>query len=217
MERELIIEFYSAYINLIKKYIQEQGKAVWLAPGELSYIENYKKTPWNKYYSNSFILEVADNKISLGEDIIKNGMYWPFLIAEHKDHIYPVVLLGYHRIEALKMYYKKNNTPISQQHKFLCIYLNTNHFQKIVGSRIEFNKNTIHSKNLTTPFTIELPEKNILIKKTAYTYGELYFMIKAFPEAINDNLFKFHRDEKLRIRSSPVINKEDYYNDWIKK
>lgn len=96
LPKEAISDIYNIYYkHNLKSY---NNKMKWLNINDLN-IENIDIKNWKGLKSLDPFLKKHNIK-SLGEDILKNGMYWPFIVYLKNNKYY--VAEGYHRYQALK-------------------------------------------------------------------------------------------------------------------
>lgn len=211
MNRDEVLSLYQSYLELLERYIDEQGYFTWLKPDDLDYIPEYKKTEWHLYDIDNFVMEAASDKTILAKDIIEHGMYWPLFIAENPHYEKPVVLLGYHRIYALKEYYGRN--PDEEQKELLCIGLNRNHFYEDITERMPFNRNPATCNRLERPFVCLIPRDGMLVQEIIQDYGTLLETLKSYSRVLND-YFYIWKDTPDRIPASEIINDKHAFKDW---
>ena len=75
---------------------------------------------WESFFTDPYLKEMGENKLTLGRDIIKRGMFFPFTVSRGKDGVI-TIFDGQHRIISLKLLQFYHEIP--DDFKVLCIYI----------------------------------------------------------------------------------------------
>ena len=150
---------------------------------------NFSET---KNHINKYLIEYKNNTSKLAEDIIKNGMFFPFFGTSFKEKYR--VILGNHRLYSLLKYQKEKR--IDKQFLFLSIPRN--------NEENIFNDSSFLYKFLSK-------EEYKIIKVKPKNYSEIIPIMDIFGGQISNLLF----EEKEIICPSKILNDEKAFINFI--
>ena len=132
-----MVNLYNYYIyNIYQLLTKYKLNYYWFDLNEQFYngIINNNYSNYKFYNNNYWLNKYKDNKIGLGQDILKNGMFTPifFQIINNKKYI----ILGRHRYYSLLMNHYLN--PINKKFLFIEIPNNKNPIQLINQKLYQF-------------------------------------------------------------------------------
>lgn len=155
---------------------------------------------YNDFSTNEYLRTYKEEKIKLAEDILSNGMYFPYFIyglpEEQEDEKTASIALGKHRYYSKLIYQKKNGII---NNKFLFIYV-PNEFKKL---------NIPHGfQHCFYAFN----EKGVLtLRDTIFTVlrRDLIKYFDTFGGQISTLLVKD------RLKTNPILNDEKLFTEFI--
>lgn len=115
--------YYDYYVNFnIKNFVKSKNLDI-----GFKYVKDLKvrthmlNKNWNYFHYDPFLVDSAKDRLNLGRDIVKNGCYYPFVVAplveDKPDQMY--VFEGNHRLLSLKL--MQHNGELPEDYKVLCI------------------------------------------------------------------------------------------------
>lgn len=95
--KKKIIEFYNSYIKNLE---YTPFKTTFIHPKDM-HLRQLKYRSWETdSKKDAYIKESIHNHLSLGQDILKNGTYWPIWLYEENNKT--IVSEGIHRVDSIK-------------------------------------------------------------------------------------------------------------------
>lgn len=225
-KEEILNIYYEDYINFNLHNIIKNNilKVDFIEIDKLNIRFTITQKKWEHFETDLFLKEFSKDKFLLGEDIIKNGTYYPFMVTVNNGKYY--VMEGNHRIMSLKLL---RNSNLIDNKKFLCIIFE----DCIEGAPVlkKLNNSVILRHNIQCEYSDEIINnekifselKNSLIDKGCkfideYTYEketdqmeDVLRVIHSYPLWIRDLIYPY-KEENLQ---SKVINNEEEFKKWI--
>jgi hypothetical protein len=109
------------YINVNLKNICTSGvfKVEYVYLKDLKMKTRVNEVRWESFFTDPFLKEMGKDKLILGRDIMKRGMYYPFTCIEDEEGL--TVFDGQHRITSLKLLQFLGEIP--DDFRVLCIFI----------------------------------------------------------------------------------------------
>ena len=152
---------------------------------------NFSET---KNHINKYLIEYKNNTIGLAEEIVKNGMFFPFFGFSFEEN-YKIVL-GNHRFYSLLKYQKEEKKKIDRHFLFLCI-------------PYDDEKNIFDSSLFLYKFLSE--EKKEIIKVKPKNYSEIIPIMDIFGGQISNLLF----EKRKNIYPNIILNNKEKFEEFI--
>jgi hypothetical protein len=230
--KEQIWQMYNMdYINTNLYNIVKSGvlKVDFVYLKDLQMKTRTNEVRWESFFTDPFLKEMGKDKLTLGRDIMKRGMYYPFTCVEYEGVL--TVFDGQHRITTLKLLQFLGEIP--DDYRVLCIFIPQSDeaykdgnlsrqsdfpvitrqvFECKYGSDV-INDELIKKKAIESvkerggkfidDFTYEIETTSI---------SEIFFGIHAYPLWVRDLIYPIQDF----VPPNPIITNEDLFNKWRK-
>ncbi|GEM_PF-5555505 len=229
---------YTDYINNIKQILLLNSDGIsfkWLELDDLyerPCVAKVRRDPNKDENKNPYTQEEHSIRyLSLGNDLLTNGMYWAYVASEWNNGK-KIVFEGAHRLYAMKLLQEQNKWD---NRKLLTLVLKNktvhplrylypdNFFKKTFPMVIPFYNRYPYG---TTPESncvkYDLFHKNIKIlddkriEVYPQTYKEVISFFMKIPVFLKFPMYNFEKANN-RINAKKVINNETYWNIWVKE
>lgn len=228
---EDILNMYNRdYINCNIKNIVKSG----VLEVKYTLLKDIKTNPriagerWESFFTDPYLKEMGENKLTLGRDIIKRGQFFPFTVSKDKDGIV-TIFDGQHRIISLKLLQFYGEIP--DDFKVLCIYIHdqdsnykdgtiTRQVEEYVTTRQVFE--TKYGSEVIIDDFIKTRAMESIIKNGGIfiddftiewqtkSLSEIIFGIHAYPLWIRDLIYPIPE----MVKPNPIIYNEEAFLKW---
>jgi hypothetical protein len=226
--------YHNDYIDFNLKNFLKTGyaEAVFLPLNKINVNLHMLNRNWKYFHNDQFLSDSHEDKRILGQNIYKNGTYWPVIVSPLYGHDTEnsYVYEGTHRILSLKLNQKEGLIP--QDYKILCIkykecyevLINSKRFMPISNfyrarSLIEilYGNNVIvdeekyktcvddclkNNGEMKNEYTVEWDIKSI---------GDSIFALQTYPHWLRDLIYPVTDI----IKPSPILNNEELFVKWL--
>lgn len=187
---------------------------------------------WNYFHGDPFLLDVHENKLDLGRDILNNGTYWPVVISpihdNRPDKFY--VFEGGHRVVSLKLLALEGEVP--DDFKILCLefpcdynilsveqmyfplknkFLIRGSLETLYGCNILVDENKLKEVYQAIETDGNKLIDDYTLEYTANNYEAMIDGTQIYPHYLRDLIYTVREE----IKPSPIINDEKIFRNWI--
>jgi len=232
---EQIVEMYHEdYINFNLKNFLKSGyaEAVFFPLSEINIRLHMLTKNWNYFHNDRFLSDSHEDKRLLGQDIYKNGTYWPIIVSPLYGHNprYLYAYEGTHRLISLKLNQREGLIP--PDYKILCIkynecydvLVNSQRFMPLSKSykarsliEILYGNNVILDEQKYKESVEDCLSNNgklkddITLEWTVKSIGDSIFALQTYPHWLRDLIYPI-TDE---IKPSCILNDEKLFMKWL--
>lgn len=229
--RKMYNEHYVNF-NLKNFLLSKNFKYSWRYLDEINIRTQSFNKNWNYFHSDPFLRDAHENKLQLGRNILKNGTYWPVVVApidaSKPDKLY--AFEGGHRITSLKLLQLEDEVP--ENFKIFCLEFPDNYKDivteqlylplktpfKIRGSLETFYGCDILVDNEKLNGVIKTIQKtsdklvdDYTLETTAENIDLMLSGTQVYPHFLRDLIYNMQD----QIIPNPIINNEKIFTDWI--
>ena len=223
------------YLNINLKNVLKTGvvQAKFIPISELNIRPTITQKTWRHFVNDPFLRDAHSDKLSLAKSIIKDGTWWPFVVApmdDESDDLY--VFEGNHRIVSLKLL--AMNGEISEDFKVFCLILPFNFKEyKKVCKYIPLPYSVKYRYIIEDMYGCDILADNELLKKALETIknngeilineytveaettmmNDIFGVVHAYPIFLRDLIYLHDK----KVTPSQIINNEEAFLKWIKE
>lgn len=158
---------------------------------------------------NPFLLDYQNEKIKLAEDILENGMFFPFYGGKLENPINPelyFIIQGKHRLYALKRYSETINY-LRKEFLFITYPIDVQYFRY-------FSENTKNNiPNDVYMYNFDFENKKIILKKIN-SYTDSLKIMDSFGTSLGLYLYEL-RKQNINIKAINILNNQEDFKNFI--
>ncbi len=206
-EIEQIYNYY--FFNLHQLVNQLNYKFEWIRASKYRFsnfgeydVSDFSRLP------NPYLLDYQHDKIKLAEDILANGMFFPFYGGKLDNPINPdlyFIIQGKHRLYSLKRY-SENVQYLEDEFLFITYPIDVQYF-RMANHEMDKIKNPIYMYDYN-----EIEQKLELVKVDNYTTS--LKIMDRFGTYLGNYLYKL-RKQGINIKGHQIINNKQAFEDFI--
>jgi len=235
--KELETMYYEHYKYNLKGILDNNTELSfkWMKLSDINVRQHMLNMSWEKFFTDPYLKDSADDRLKLGMDILKNGTFYPIVVSTSKrynDKLY--VFEGNHRILSLKLLQFEGIIP--EDFRILTIYAPDDYFSykrnyshvplkspimqrhpletRYVGYAVNPKSKDILNKLIIEDEGVLIDSKNVQIP--ILTQQEFMDSTQIYPHWIRDIAFKF-KEENLNLKPLDIINDFECFKDWVKE
>lgn len=224
LDKESTYKYYEQWFeDILKPYLKlGYGHLRWIKARNLKLKTSGNRIAWDKKFTDEYIIESSKDKTILAKDVEARGNFFPIFIHDELT-----VMLGHHRVEAMKLY--------NEEYKFPCVVLDSKHFQERKDKVKYEYKNPEELDSLIeylVPAGVKIPkdarmDEYIIVKinKRKFNtdkeyvklkienYRDMIDAIKLVPHWLNSHIY--YLDKKEGFTPFKGISSEEAFQRWI--